>query len=376
MARQRFCSILVAMTAERLAHFCFFLVLTSTAAAAQQPNQTSDTEAAPASAITETTYPTAGFIPLRRVERRTESGGRKVLIESVEAPGVDGNWNPREEAVTETISSGGNLSSTRRDVFRFDPQGRRIVTQTTEAGQEKRASGDQRTTETTWTSDLNGQRSLTSRRIEETRSLAPGIQHTDTTLYATTPENALQGTERTESTQHQVAPTVVRRDSRYLIRDLNGRWKPVEARSGETRGTSAENIGEQIVQGIDLDGNVALRDRIITRTSQSHGEQQLVIETYSQNAEGFVRSDSRLALKQRVRRSITTVADGGTTTVEEIETRNPQAPNDPMRVVQRTVVSVRMVAPGTRETERQVFERDVNGRFVLVTRDTQQTSDR
>jgi hypothetical protein len=364
------------MTAERLAHFCVLMVLTSTTTAAQQANHTSDTQAAPASSITETTYPTTGLVPLRRVERRTESGGRKILIESVEAPGVDGNWHPREQAVTETTSSGGNLSSTRRDVFRFDPQGRRIVTQTTEASEERSTNGDRRTTESTWTRDLNGQRSLTSRRIEETRSIAPGIQQTDTTLYATTPENALQGSERTESTQHQIAPTVVRRDSRYLMRDLNGRWKPVEVRSGETRGTSAENIGDQTVHGIDLDGNTALRDRIITRASESRGEQQVVIETYSQNAEGFVRSDSRLALKQRVRRSITTAADGGTITIEETEARNPQAPNDPMRVVQRTVLSVRKVAPGRWETERQVFERDVNGRFVLVTRDTQQTSDR
>ena len=41
-------------------------------------------------------------MPLRRVERRTESGGRKVFIERVEEPDPDGRWAPLEEIVTET----------------------------------------------------------------------------------------------------------------------------------------------------------------------------------------------------------------------------------------------------------------------------------
>jgi hypothetical protein len=101
-----------------------------------------------------------------------------------------------------------------------------------------------------------------------------------------------------------------------------------------------------------------------------------VIETYAQGAEGFVRSDSRLALQQRIRRSTTVTADGSRSTIEEIEARDPVAPSDPMRVTRRTVVTVRNVGPDRRITERQMFERDVNGRMVLVTSDTEQSSEK
>jgi hypothetical protein len=364
------------MTAARTASLCFSIVLTSAAATARQNSQTTDTQPAPTTTITETTYPRGGFIPFRRVERRTESGGRKILIERVEAPGVEGNWQPLEEVVTETTSAGSSTATTKRDVVQFDPQGQRSLTQTTQVEQETKANGDGRTVENTWTIDLNGQRGLTSRRIEETRSVGPGVKQTDSTLFLLTPEMSLGGAERIESTQHQVDATELRHDSRLLLRDVNDGWQPVETRSGEVRGTSSESVQEETVRGLDISGNLTLQDKIVTRTSASNGEQQVVIETYSQGAEGFVRSDSRLALKERVRRSLTTTADGGRYSVEELEARNPQAPNDPMRVVQRTVVSVRQLAPGRWQTERQLFERDANDRLVLVTSTNEEASGR
>ena len=44
-----------------------------------------------------------------------------------------------------------------------------------------------------------------------------------------------------------------------------------------------------------------------------------------------------------------------------------------MRVVQRTVVTVRNVGPNRQVTERQVFELDVNGRLAPVVRETKET---
>jgi hypothetical protein len=52
------------------------------------------------------------------------------------------------------------------------------------------------------------------------------------------------------------------------------------------------------------------------------------------------------------------------------------APNDPMRVVRRTVVSVRRAGPDRWQTERQVFDRDVNGRLVLVAKDTEEHAEK
>lgn len=184
----------------------------------------------------------------------------------------------------------------------------------------------------------------------------------------------LREVERSESTEQQVSPAVIRRDRAYMYRDLNGRWVPTEARSGETRGIgSAERVEEETIQRPNLTGALVLSDRVVTRTSESNGEHRVVIDTYSQDAEGFVRNDSRLALRQRIRRSTTVTAYGVQNTVEEIEARNPLAPNDPMRVIQRTLETVRSVGQGRWVTERQVFERDQNGRMFLVANETEET---
>src|SRR5262249_23520441 len=175
----------------------------------------------------------------------------------------------------------------------------------------------------------------------------------------------------------RVGSAVVRHDSTYSVRDMNGQWVPTEARSGQTRGIgSTERVEEETIQRQNLNGALVVSDKVVTRTSESNGENRVVIETYSQGAEGFVRSDSHLALSQRVRRSTTASADGGRSTVEEIETRNPYAPNDPMRVTRRTLVTVRRVAVGRWFTERQIFDRDQNGRLLLTARETEETTDK
>jgi len=361
------------MTPQRIAGLCASIILTSVAATAQQVSQPTEAQPSSASRVTEGTFPTSGFLPFRRVERRTESGGRKVFIEAVETPSIEGNWHPVVEVATETTGTA-NAAGTRRDVFGFDAQHKRMLMETTVGERTATANGNTRSVENTWTSDINGQRALAARRIEETRSIAPGQQQRDTTLFLATPDG-LQGSERTEYSEHRVAPTVIRQEGRDLIRDLNGRWQAIETRNGQTRGAgSAERVSEETVQAPDLTGTLALRDRVVSRTSESKDVQEVVTETYSQGAEGFVRSDSHLALLQRVRRSTTLTADGGRNVVEEVEARNPMVPGDPMRVVQRTVVSVRKVAPDRWQTERQVFARDLNGRFILVVNDTEDTT--
>jgi len=351
---------------------CFSIVVTSGAAVAQQQSDTS-TPLPPATKVTEVTYPAAGYTPFRRVERTTESGGRKIIIEAVESPGVEGKWRPLEEVVTDTTRTGTTTRS-QRDVFRFDLQRPRTLAETTQSDQTQ-DKGRTRNVQRTWVADLDGHLTLSSGYMEETRSVSPTIQQRDATVLLRSLEG-LREVERAESSEQQVSSAVVRHETINSVRDLNGRWVPTEARSGETRGIgSTERVEEETVQRPNLNGTLVVRDRVVTRTSESNGENRVVIETYSQDAEGFVRSDKQLALRQRVRRSTTATADGGRSTIEEIEARNSLAPNDPMRVIRRTVVTVRSVA-GRWVTERQLFERDPNGRFLLTADETEQTAEK
>ena len=363
------------MTPRPIAGLCFWIVVTSAPAVAQQPSDTTDPPPAPATKVTNFTYPAGGVTPFRRVERTTESGGRKIIIEAVEAPGVEGKSETLEEVVTDTTRTGTTTRS-QRDVFRSGLRQRRLA-ETTQSEVETQANASTRNIQRTWVADLDGRLTLSSGYVEETRLVSPGIQQRDTTWSLQSPEGSLRGVERAESTEHQVNSAVVRYDSTRSLRDLNGRWVPTEARSGQTRGVgSSERVEEETIQRQSLNGTLVLRDKVVTRTSESNGENRVVIETYSQDAEGFVRSDSRLALRERVRRSTTVTADGGRSTVEEVEARNPLAPNDPMRVTRRTLVTVRSVGPGRWVTERQMFERDQNGRLILVTDDTEETTEK
>ena len=80
-----------------------------------------------------------------------------------------------------------------------------------------------------------------------------------------------------------------------------------------------------------------------------------------------------MALKQRVRR-VTTVTGDGSEAVEETEEPLGGSPYEPLRVVRRSVTTVRRDGPDSCVTEQRVFQRDVNGRFELIQTQTGRTS--
>jgi hypothetical protein len=118
----------------------------------------------------------------------------------------------------------------------------------------------------------------------------------------------------------------------------------------------------------DLNGTVAVNERVVIHRAQTNEGEQVVVETFSPSIEA-----SRLTLSRRVRR-ITTETGDGTQTVEESEERNPAAPTEALRVVRRSVTTVRRSGADLFVTEREVLERDLNGRFVPVLTQTERTS--
>jgi hypothetical protein len=110
----------------------------------------------------------------------------------------------------------------------------------------------------------------------------------------------------------------------------------------------------------DLNGREVVSEKVVTRRDRTKHEEQVVIETYVP----LMYAD-RLELKQRVRR-VTTVTQDGSQTVEGIEERNPASSSAPLRLVQRSVTTVRKSGDDSSVSERKVFEPDGNGRLVLV----------
>jgi hypothetical protein len=326
------------------------------------------------SGVTERVYSSAGFAPSRTVEQRTESGGRQTVVLTTEVPGPDGRWMAVEEIATETSRDRNGTERTQRDVFGFDADRRRVLRETTDTTAEPSRNGIARSVEDTRVVDINGGLGLSTRRIEERNTVDSDVRHTTTTLLTRGAEGLLRETERTANSERQVAPSLVRHETSHWLRDANGGWMPIASQTADVRRTGpTERVEEETLQRPDVNGRLTATERIVTRRSDANGLEQATIERYLQNAEGFMRSGERFALEERIHRS-TTATSTGHSMVEEVEARNRFSPGDPMRIVRRTVVTVRNIAPNRQVTERQVFELDVNGRMTPVLSETTETA--
>ncbi len=133
---------------------------------------------------------------------------------------------------------------------------------------------------------------------------------------------------------------------------------------------SVGTVTESVTTRRDLNGRDAVSEKVVTHRARTNDEERVVIETYLP-----LEYADRLALNRRVRR-VTTVTQDGSQTTEETEERNPALPGEPLRVVQRSVTTLRKRGSGSESyvSERQVFEPDDNGRLVLVRNQREQTS--
>jgi hypothetical protein len=136
--------------------------------------------------------------------------------------------------------------------------------------------------------------------------------------------------------------------------------------AAQQSGSTTESVAT--IRNRDVNGAVAVNEQTVTRRFSTGYGDQLVIETYSPSIEA-----GRLALSRRVRRTTATTNDG-TQTLEETEERNPAAPGEPLRIVRRSVTTMRRSGTDSYVTDRQVFERDVNGWFVPVVTQTERAS--
>ena len=129
-----------------------------------------------------------------------------------------------------------------------------------------------------------------------------------------------------------------------------------------------DTVTETVTTRRDLNGKDAVSEKVVTHRARTRDEERVVIETYLPSMEA-----GRLALSQRVQR-VTSVTDDGSQTVEETAEPNPVAASDPMRIVQRSVTTVRRSGTDSYVTEHQVFQPDGNGRLVLVRKQSEETS--
>jgi hypothetical protein len=310
----------------------------------------------------------------RVVRTRTESGGREVISETVEVPGINGKLETAKKTTTETVAVGSNAVRIKREVFGNGPQGPLSLIETSVADQQNFPDGTSRTTTNTWAPDLSGRLNQSSREVTETKSVGANVRQTETTRYLPSINEPLRETERVMKTERRVRPDLVQTDSQRSFRDTNGQWQTTETRSQEVRTVGrGEVVEEETVRLVDSDGKLAVSEKTVTNRSTKNGSDQVVTESYSPYTPGRAQSGNALALSQRIRVTTTPTANGGRQTITETEAPDPVVLNGPIRVVARTVETVRQIRPDVWETQRQTFTLDGTGRLVLTTDDKEQT---
>jgi hypothetical protein len=334
-------------------------------ALAQQTGTSQGPPASFASSTIEGSYAPGNGVPSRRVQTRTESNGREVITETMETPDVDGRFRMSVETRSETVRTGADSTRTKLDVFVPDAQGRPRLLETTQTDVQTSRDGSSRSVANTMTSDVNGRLAIASREIQETKSVSPTVKQTDTSIYLPGVNQALLESERLQQTERKISPAVTQSESTRFLRDGSGRWQATEARNQEVRTSGASRVTEETVQRIGDNGRLALSEKKVTTQSKSGGQDNTVIETYS---------GTGLQLNERVRTTTSTTSDRGQQTVREVEARHLGEANAPLRVIQRTIETVRQIGPDRWEMQRQVFALDGNGRLVPVLTEKGQAS--
>jgi hypothetical protein len=130
------------------------------------------------------------------------------------------------------------------------------------------------------------------------------------------------------------------------------------AMAQQSLGTVTETVttrGER-----DLNGRDVVTERVVTQRTRANDGEHVVVETYLPSIEA-----GRFALNRRVTR-VRTETDDGSQTIEETAERSFAAASEPLSIIQRSVTTVRRRGTDSYVSERHVFERDTNGRFVPV----------
>jgi len=343
------------------------LVIVISAASSAGARQTpKGPPATPASSEIERRYAGGNGIPSRRVQTRTESNGREVITETTELPDIDGRMRMALETTTETTRTGANSTQTKHEVYVPDGQGRRRLLETSQTDVQTLGAGSSRSVTDSFTPDLNGRLNVSGRQVEEIKTPSANVRQTDTTIYIPGINQPLLENERLQKTETKVSNALTQTESTRFLRDGNGKWAAAETRSEEVRTAGAERTSEETVRKLNVNGKLEVSEKKITKQSKSNGQDETVVETYAQNVEGLVGAGDRLELNQRVRNTLVVTPDGAQQTTREVEGRSAVSPNGPLRVIERTIDTVRQVGPNQWEVQRQVFALDGNGRLVPV----------
>jgi hypothetical protein len=324
---------------------------------------------------TEQQNPAANVNPTRTRETHSESGTHAVDKQVVERLGPDGRYEPYLDVEKESVKVNATTVRTIERTFGRDPSGQKTLIQQTEQETHTLPGGGQKAVRTTSNPDANGRLEIVNREIQETRQVSSGVRETNTTMLNPDVNGGFTPVMRTQHRETRNNDHVVEFQKSTLVPDGNGNWQVSEVRQGVVKEESNKSrTKEERILRPDLEGKLAVAEHTVSKESETAlGEKRGTVETYSTRLPG-ASEDGSLHLNQRVTTVRRLRSSGGQVTEEQVEQRNPAAPNDSVRVTQKTIDIVRPTTGGGAEKQRTILSTDSTGSLGVVWVDTTKTA--
>jgi hypothetical protein len=307
--------------------------------------------------------------PTRTSETHTESGGRVIDNQSVQAMGTDGHYEPYLDVQKESVKVDANTTRTVERTFGRDSDGRKTLVQVTEEEKRTLPGGEVKVVRTTSDPDANGALQTVQREVLDTRQISPNVQETKSTLLTASPNGGLTPSVQSTDRETKIGDHNVDFRKSTSLPDSNGNWQLSEVREGTVKDAGKDRTKEERVLRPGTDGNLSVVERTVSKESENAaGEKRETVATYSTNLPGTPIDDS-LHLNQEV----TTVyrkADGAQSTRTLVEQRNPAEPSSSLRVTEEAIDIIRPGTAGTTRETQTLRSLDSNGELGVVSVDT------
>jgi hypothetical protein len=308
--------------------------------------------------------------PTRTSETHTESGGRVIDNQSVQAMGTDGHYEPYLDVQKESIKIDANTTRTVERTFGRDSDGRKTLVQVTEEEKRTLPGGEVKVVRTTSDPDANGALQTVQREVLATRQISPNVQETKSTLLTASPNGGLTPSVQTTDRETKTGDHNIDFRKSTSLPDSNGNWQLSEVREGTVKDAGKDRTKEERILRPGTDGNLSVVERTVSKESENAaGEKRETVATYSTNLPGTPIDDS-LHLNQQVTTVYRKSQDGTQSTATQIEHRNPADPGDSLRVTQEAIDIIRPGGAGTTRETQTLQSMDSNGELGVVSVDT------
>jgi hypothetical protein len=307
--------------------------------------------------------------PILTLESHTQSGNRTLDKQSVQRRGSDGQLEPYQDIEKETVQVDGATVRTTTRTFGRDANGVKTLLQVTEEEKHTLPGGGSNVVRATSNLDVNGNRQLVQREIEETKSTSKDVEETKTTVMLPGVNGGLTPSMEVQERRKRGANDAIESQKTTRLLDGAGNWQVGEIRQATTGPDGKNRSTEERVSRPDSEGKLSEVSRtVIQEAESSSGEKRTTVETYSVDVAGSAR-DGSLHLVGRATTTQRGSSTGQQTTVQQMEQPNP---GDPASGLQATTVTIDTVRPGPSGAQgtRTFQARGANGSFGIVSVDT------